>query len=265
MATATEIAALADRIAAARREKRVMDFMPGATGILSEDEAYQVQFAVHERLTAGGADRFAGWKVAVAVPALYQPIGLSGPALAGIYHSGVRHSGVNFPAGFFIKSGIECEVVARIARDAGPRAAPYDADSIREVVGALHCGMEVVENRHADLSKLDGKGRICDEFLQGACVIGPEIGNWRSIDLAKVNGTSSFAGKELACGPGANVMGGPLTSLAWLANRLLSFGKQLRAGDTVLTGSTHAPQMLSGPGRALATWEGLGSTEANFA
>jgi len=264
MATAAEINALADRVAEARRAKRVMDFMPGAAGALTETEAYQVQFAVHERLTSSGADALAGWKVAVAVPALYQPIGLSGPALAGIYKSGIRQSGVSFPAGFFLKVGIECEVVAKIAKDAPPRATPWDAESIREVIGSLHCGMEVVENRHADLGKLDGKGRVCDEFLQGACVVGPEIANWREVDLAKVKGASSFEGKELAGGPGANVMGGPLVSLAWLANRLISFGKHLRAGDTILTGSTHAPQMLSGPGLATATWEGLGTTEARF-
>src|SRR5262249_22481700 len=135
----------------------------------------------------------------------------------------------------------------------------------RDHVKALHCGMEVVENRHADVAKIDGKGRIADEFLQGACVIGPEISSWRSADLAKVNGTSSFGGKELAGGPGANVIGGPLISLAWLANRLLSFGKQLRAGDTMLTGSTHPPVFLPGPGAAVATWQGLGETRATFA
>src|SRR2546428_246751 len=103
MGTAAEIAGLADRIAAARRERRVIDFMAGATAGLNEAEAYQVQFAVHERLCAQGADRMTGWKVAVALPALYQPIGLSGPALAGIYRSGLRETGAAFPAGSFIK------------------------------------------------------------------------------------------------------------------------------------------------------------------
>ena len=265
MATAAEIAALADRIAAARRQRRVIDFLAGeATRGLSETDAYQVQFAVHQRLTADGADRRVGWKVAVALPALYQPIGLSQPALAGIFQSGLKASGVDFPVGSFLKSGIECEVVAKIAHDAGPRSTPWDADSIREVVGTLHCGMEVVENRFADLGKVDGKGRICDEFLQAACVVGPEIAEWRAVDLAKAVGNCSFEDKHLAGGPGANVMGGPLASLAWLANRLLALGQRLRAGEVVLTGSTHPPQMLAGPGVAVARWEGLGETRARF-
>lgn len=262
--TPAEIAALADKVAAARRDKRVMDFMPAATESMSEDEAYHTQFAVHERLSANGADRIVGWKVAVSLPALYQAAGLSQPAFAGIYGSGVKQSGVAVAAGSILKAGVECEVVARIARDVGPASKPYDAESIKPFVSTLYCGMEIVENRHADLGKVNGKGRIVDEFLQYACVVGPEIANWQAIDLATVNGKCALDGKDVAGGPGSNVMGGPLLALAWLANRLHQFGKSLRAGDVVLTGSTHPPYMLPGSGTVIATWEGLGSTTATL-
>jgi 2-keto-4-pentenoate hydratase len=262
MATTAELNALADMIAAAQQVHSVIDFMPGAMANFSEHEAYHLQFAVQER--RGKYDPMAGWKVALAVPALYEPAGLTAPALAGIYRSGLRQSPAQIPAGTFHKYGIECEVVAVMARDCPP-GKTYDANSIKDHVKTLHCGMEIVENRFADLTKVDGKGRVAEGVLQGACVIGPEIKNWREVDLAKPIGKCSFEGKELAGGPGANVMGGPLISLAWLANRLIFFGKQLKAGDTILTGSTHVPQFLNGPGLAVATWEGLGATEARFA
>jgi len=262
MANAAQIAALAEKIAEARRAHRVMDFMAGAMNDMSEAEAYQVQFAVQERLAR--TDPMAGWKVALAVPALYQPAGLTAPALAGIYKSGLRQSPAPIPAGTFHKYGIECEVVAVMARDC-PKGTTYDANNIRDYVKALHCGMEIVENRFADLAKVDGKGRVADDVLQGACVIGPEIKGWREVDLAKPIGRCLFEGKELAGGPGANVMGGPLVSLAWLANRLIHFGKVLKAGDTILTGSTHPPQFLPGPGLAVAEWVGIGKSEARFA
>jgi 2-keto-4-pentenoate hydratase len=262
--TPAEIAALADKVAAARRERRVMDFMPGATDAMSEDEAYHTQFAVHERLTANGADRIVGWKVAVSLPALYQGAGLSQPAFAGIYSSGVKQSGVAVARGDILKAGVECEVVARIARDAPQGVKPYDAESIKALVSSLHCGMEIVENRHADLGKVTGKGRIVDEFLQYACVVGPEIGNWQGVDLGKVDGSCALDGNKVAGGPGTNVMGGPLIALAWLANRLNQFGKQLNAGDVILTGSTHPPYMLPGAGTVTATWQGLGETKATF-
>ncbi len=264
MMTDADIAALADKIAAARQKKTVIDFLPGALANGTEADAYKVQFAVHDRLTASGADRIAGWKVAATLPAQYQPIGLSGPAFAGIYQSGIKASGVSFPKGSLLKYGIECEVVARIARTVPANATAYDRESIKPFIGALYCGMEVVDNRFADVSKADGKSRIADEFLQGACIVGPEIANWPSLDLAALHGRSLHDGKELAAGPGANVMGHPLTSLAWLANQLLAHGKTLRAGDLVLTGSTHAPQFLAGPGLAVSEFVGTGETRVTF-
>jgi 2-oxo-3-hexenedioate decarboxylase/2-keto-4-pentenoate hydratase len=264
MMTDADIADLAGKIAAARQKKTVIDFLPGALANGTEDDAYKVLFAVHDRLTDAGADRIAGWKVAATLPAQYQPIGLSGPAFAGIYQSGVKPSGTTFPKGSLRKYGIECEVVARIAREVPASGAPYDAESIKPFVGTLYCGMEVVENRFADVSKADGKSRIADEFLQGACIVGPEIANWPSLDLAKVHGRSLHDGKELAAGPGANVMGHPLRSLAWLANQLIAHGKTLRAGDLVLTGSTHPPQFLAGPGVAVSEFVGVGETRVTF-
>ena len=76
---AKEIAALADRIAEGRRSKSTMDWLADATANLSEQDAYKVQFAVQDRLEAIGWGKRAGWKVAFAVPAQYEPLKLSGP------------------------------------------------------------------------------------------------------------------------------------------------------------------------------------------
>lgn len=264
MMTDADIAALARKIAEARRNRTVIDFLPGALAGGTEADAYKVQFGVHERLTTSGVDRIVGWKVAATLPAQYQPIGLSGPAFAGIYQSGVKESGTTFPRGSLLKYGVECEVVARMARDVPAQAQPYNAETIRPFIAALHCGMEVVENRFADVAKADGKCRIADEFLQAACVVGPQIAGWQEMDLAAIQGRSLHDGKELASGPGSNVMGHPLASLAWLANQLLAHGKILRSGDVVLTGSTHAPQFLAGPGTATAEFVGIGATSVTF-
>lgn len=256
---AREIDALAARIAEGRLSKATMDWLAGTTADLSEADAYKVQFAVHDRLAAAGM-KLAGWKVAFAVPAQYEPLKLSGPAFAGLYQSGVRSSGAVFEKGWPLKAGVECEMVARIGRDA-PAGGTYTADSIKAHVANLYCGMEVVENRYGDASKLGGPGRIADDVLQAACIVGTEIRDWQKLDFAKVQGRSEHEGKELAAGPGANVMGGAMISLAWLANRLIANGKQLKAGDVVLTGSVHPPQFLPGPGKARAEFVGIGGAE----
>jgi 2-keto-4-pentenoate hydratase len=254
-----EIAALAEKIAEARRSKKPMD-IAGATEGLSESDSYKVQFAIHDLFAAAG-DKLAGWKVALTLPHQYEPLKLSGPVFAGIYQSGLRQSGAVFEKGFPLKPGIEPELVARIAKDAPAGGSPYTADSIRAHVANLYCGMELVTNRYVDVTKMTGPARIADNVLQAALVTGTELKDWQKIDFPNLKGRSTLDGKELANGPGSAVMGSALISLAWLANRLNGLGRHLKAGDLVLTGSVHPPAFLPGTGVAKTEFEGLGATE----
>ncbi len=256
---AKQIDAFAQTIADARRSKKPMD-VAAATAGLSEADAYKVQFAVHDKICAGGADKVAGWKIALTLPHQYEPLKLSGPVFACIYQSGIRQSGAAFGSGYPIKPGIEPELVARISKDA-PRGTPYTADTIRGHVATLYCGMELVDNRYLDATKMSGPGRIADNVLQAACVTGTEVKDWQKLDFPNLKGRSLLDGKELAHGPGSAVMGSAMISLAWLANKLIEHGRLLKAGDLVLTGSVHPPAFLPGTGVARTEFEGLGGTE----
>ena len=178
---AKQIDALAQTIADARRSGKPMD-VAGAIGNLSEADAYKVQFAIHDKICAGGADKVAGWKIALTLPHQYEPLKLSGPVFACIYQSGIRQSGATFEPGYPLKPGIEPELVARIGKDAPKGGAAYTADSIRDHVANVYCGMELVDNRYVDANKMTGPGRIADNVLQAALVTGTEVPNWRGLD-----------------------------------------------------------------------------------
>jgi 2-keto-4-pentenoate hydratase len=256
---AQEIDALAGKIAEARASRKPMD-IAAATAGLSEADSYKVQFAVHDRMAAKG-DPVAGWKVALTLPQMYEPMKLSGPVFAAVYKSGIRQSGAAFDPGWPIKPGIEPELVARISKDAPAASAPYTAETIKAHIANLYCGMELVDNRYADVSKMSGPARIADNVLQAACVTGSEIKDWQKLDFPNLKGRSLLDGKELASGPGSAVMGSALISLAWLANKLNAHGKMLKAGDLILTGSVHPPSFLPGKGVARTEFAGLGGTE----
>ncbi len=258
------VKALAERLAEARLGRKVVNFIGGVQPPDNERDAYRVQFALHDLLTAKGRDAMAGWKVAAAVPAQYEALGLTGPAMAGLLKSALLKSPANFSAGYPLKAGVECEMAVRMAIDAPANAGPYSAASILPLIGAVMPAMEVVDNRYANLPEMKGPARIADDFLQAACVLGREITDFRSIDFMMMQGRSTFEGKELGAGPGSNVMGSPIISLAWLANKLISLGTNLKAGDIVMTGSVHVPQFLPGPGTATAGWDALGEVSARF-
>ena len=256
---AREIAALADRLIEGRKSHKPMD-VAGALAPLSEADAYKVQFAVHDKLAATG-DKLVGWKVALTLPVQYEPLKLSGPVFAGIYQSGLRQSGASFDKGWPIKAGIEPELVARISKDAPAGSGQYTADSIRTHIANLYCGMELVDNRYVDATKVGGPGRIADNVLQAALVTGTEVKDWQKLDFPSLKGRSLLDGKQLASGAGTAVMGSALISLAWLANTLNKHGTGLKAGDLILTGSVHPPAFLPGTGVARTEFEGLGGTD----
>src|SRR5262249_30765583 len=156
---------LADQLAAGRKSRKPMD-IAAATAGLSEADAYKVQFAVHDKLCAGGADKVAGWKVALTLPSMYEPLKLSGPVFAAVYQSGLRQSGPQSAKGWPIKSGMDPGLVARISKHAPAGTGQYTADSIRGHVANLYCGMELVDNRYVDVTKVGGPGRIADNVLQ---------------------------------------------------------------------------------------------------
>ena len=257
------VKALAERLAQTRLAPKSIDYLGGSHPPQNEKDAYRVQFALHDALYAKG-EAHGGWKVAVPLPAQYQAIGLTGPAMGGLLKSRLVKSGARFPAGSILKPGIECEVAVRMAIDAPASAGPYTQGNILPLVGAVMSAIEVVDNRYADLAGMMGPARIADDFLQHACVLGKEITDHRSIDFTMITGRSIHNGKEIASGPGTAVMGNPLAALAWLANKLISLGTNLKSGDIVMTGSVHAPQFLPSAGEVEVGFDEMGMVKASF-
>ena len=100
--------------------------------------------------------------------------------------------------------------------------------------------IEIVDDRYADWRSLDTLTLIADDFFQAGIVLGAADADWRRLDLAALPGMMAINGEERGRGRGGDVLGHPLTALAWLANQLSVYGIGLRRGQVVLTGSVVA-------------------------
>ena len=74
-----------------------------------------------------------------------------------------------------------------------------------------------------------------------------------------------FNGQEVATGLGSAVLGNPLNSIAWLAGKLGEYGRRLRPGDIIMTGSFVRQCPLSSGDVAVAEFSGIGSVEVRIA
>jgi 2-keto-4-pentenoate hydratase len=225
---------LAVRLADSRRDARQVRELPTELVPLSTADAYAVNAMVAERL---GWPQL-GWKIAATTPEMQARLRTTEP----IYGRTFRRFQVSSPATFdhaeLLDPLVECEFFFTLARALPPRATPYTRDEVRDAIGACHAGVEVAECRFP-LDRLPPVPAIlADGAASGRYVMGPEITDWRTRDLATVPVTLAVDGAIRRRGAGRDVMGDPVAPLVWLANRRSAAGDGLAAGAMVSTGTT---------------------------
>jgi 2-keto-4-pentenoate hydratase len=72
-------------------------------------------------------------------------------------------------------------------------------------------------------------------------------------------------GREIATGVGSDVLGHPLNSVTWLASKLGEYGRHLKSGDLIMTGSFVRQFPLRPGDIAKASFSGIGNVEVRIA
>ena len=229
-----------------------------------EAEAYRVQEAVHGMLSAGGFGAIAGHKIGCTTAVMQQYLGIDHPCAGGVFATRVFRDALALPFDAFLHVGVESEIAVVLERDLPPRGVPYSPDDVRAAAGAIATAIEIVDDRWDDYRRVDTPTLIADDFFNDASVLGPLRRFDRALDLAALRGVTRVNGVEAGRGSGADVLGGPLDALAWLANHLAARGPGLRAGEFVSTGSVVRTQWIARGDRVEIEIEGLGRCAARF-
>ena len=233
-----DIQAASDFLTTLWREGRHTQGMPDALRPETRAEAYDVQARV-ERLSS---QPLAGWKIAATSLAGQKHINVSGPMAGRLLAERIVPEGETVRLGGNRMLVAEVEFVFRMGTALPPRAAPYDQADVLAAVEALHLGIEVPDSRYLVFEEAGEQQIIADNACADQFVLGPEVrADWRETDLGAhgIRGTSSRG--IVHEGRGANVLGGPLIALTWLANELSGLGIALERGQIVTTGTCCVP------------------------
>ena len=151
-----------------------------------------------------------------------------------------------------------------LLRTCRPQRSPYTRDSVAEAIGAVTAAFELVDDRHADYTKIADHilTLLADNTWNGGIVLGSPLTDWQSLDLAAIHGTMRINDEIVGEGDGRDVMGHPLDALAWLASTLATQGKSLAQGMVVMTGSVVATKFVSRGDRVQLTMDGAGRSGA---
>jgi len=261
--TPDAVARAADLLHSARRDRRAITALPEDCRPADEAAAYRVQDALVARLSAG--HRPLGYKIGATSQRAQDFLGLTGPFFGRILAAGLRQSPAEVAAGDFVFRLIEPEFAFRLDAALAPRTAAFTEDEVGAAVGAVLPAIEIVASSFGEAwTSVGAPSLIADNGVHGGWVMGTPRENWRDIDLPNHPVSLAVNGAQVGSGRGANALGGPLTALTWLANRLRAAGRGLAVNDLVTTGVVTEFVLVGAGDEVLADYGSLGQVRLRF-
>ncbi len=235
MATRSEREA-GDFLAALRQTREIAEALPATCRPQDHQSAYAIQDVLVERLMAPHNGKCIGYKVACTNTYAQRLLGVDGPFYGQLLSSATHDAPARLAVTGLLHNLIEPEFAFEIAEDVPTRDTPYTAASILPYVGTLMPAIELVDWHYRDWAAVGALSLIADNAIHGAWIAGAPIADWQHLELATHPVQLIVNGHVMSEGTGANVLGHPLTVLAWLANELPRQGRNLKAGDRITTG-----------------------------
>ena len=198
---------------------------------LTVDTAYRIQTELMRRKVAAG-DRIIGYKAALTSKAMQLREGIDSPVLGTLLASKLRLEADPVSLKGFLKGTLEPEVGVVMARDLeGPGVT---AQSALAAIAGYVPAIEVGDIRTEGKRTL--QHTICCNTFNGGHLFGTAL-SAPSIDLRREGMVMSINGRHAASATAVEVLGDPVLSVVFMANKLADLGLSLRAGMVLLTGS----------------------------
>ncbi len=224
-------------------------FPPAYNDKLTVDQAYAVQLGLIERRRAAG-ERQIGWKVGLTAPAIQQQFGFHEPVFGCVLDS--KPSGHVFAAGELIAPGFENELCMRLRVDL---SGTIGLDEARAAIDVVYPALEIIETRGPFTEQI--ALALADNAQQKTVILGAPMP--LPADLATIEARVCINGQHVVTGTGDAVLGNPLHSIVWLASKLAAFGRGLKAGEIVMTGSFTRQFPITPGDRIETVFSGLGA------
>jgi 2-keto-4-pentenoate hydratase len=229
-------------------------FPPAFYGKLTTGQAYAIQLGLIERRRQAGEHQI-GWKVGLTAPAIQHQFGFHEPVFGCVLDS--KPSGHRFAPQDLIAPGFENELCMRLRTNLSGTITLQEA---RAAIDVVYPSLEIIETRGPFTEQI--ALALADNAQQKTVILGEpsSLPN----DLTAIEARVSINGQQVATGTGDAVLGNPLHSIVWLAAKLGAYGRTLKAGEIVMTGSV-TRQFPIAPGDQIETvFTGLGSVSTGM-
>jgi len=228
-------------------------------GKLSVDDAEAIQLAILDRWCSQG-ESLGGWKVGMTSGSSRDLFGKGIRPFGHVLGNRVIESDDELKFAAIKRCGVENELCFVMGRDL--RGSSVDASMARAAVRSVAPAFEINETRI--VGEADGPARIADNLSQWGIVVGPETYPLpENFDWDEIEVVLRRDGIEVERVSARGHIDDHFESIAALARELAKFGRGLRGGEHVITGS-FTRQTVRGPSRWDADFGVLGNVAIRF-
>src|SRR5258706_11719697 len=149
-----------------------------------------------------------GYKIALTTQAMRAMVGLKDSIAGDMLENTILRSrpdaSARIRAADYVNLIVEFEIGAELAEDLPAIGAPYTRETVSKAVAALMPALELADDRNADYKVLPGRALmlIADNAWNEGAVLGEPVKDWRSIDLAALQGVAAINDKNVGTGHG---------------------------------------------------------------
>jgi 2-keto-4-pentenoate hydratase len=223
-------------------------------------DAYEIQLINIRRRIEAGATVY-GHKVGLSSKAMQEMMGVDEPDYGHLLSDMVYTEDRPIPTQSFLIPRVEVEVGFVLGDDL-----PGEGCTVEDV---LRCtdfiapAIELIDSRIADW-KIGLTDTIADNASSCGVILGKERVRPADLDVAAIDATLTINGAKVAEGTSGAVLGDPTIAVAWLANKVASFGVRLQKGHVVLPGSCTRAYDVKPGDQVVAAFAGLGTVNLSF-
>lgn len=226
-------ARIAERLYNATKNNAPIPLLSREYSVITMADAYAIQQKGLEYRLADGAE-MVGRKIGITSEGMMKLLGCNTPDYGYLLASTQIPEGGSCNRAELNSPIVEGELAFILGKDL--KDVPITAEDIIDATLRVVPCFEVCDTRFSNW-KVTVRDTISDNAGAARFMLGTSSKILDEVDPATLSMTMEKNGQPMGSATGAEVMGSPINSMVWLANKLLEYGDNLAAGDVVLSGA----------------------------
>jgi len=224
------------------------------------EDAYHIQLKVVEAKRKLG-QTVVGKKIGLTSKQMQQLLGVYEPDYGHIMDSLMVFEGDSIDLNLLIQPKLEAEIAFFLQEDlTGPGVT---VAKVLKATRGITAAIEVIDSR-IEKWRIKIQDTVADNASIGRVVLGGRMSSVEDVDLRLLGMVLRKNGEIVSCSSSAAVLGNPAQAVAWLANKLSTYGINLKAGELIMSGSLVAAVEVGKGDEATVEFDRLGSVSVRF-